>query len=48
LFQPKRQSSALIVADFCAYVLKKSLMKDSRYDRFLEPIREKLIVYEDL
>lgn len=48
LFQPKRQSSALIVADFCAYVLKKSLMKDSRYDRFLDPIRDKLIVYEDL
>ena len=48
LFQPKRQSSALIIADFCAYVLKKSLMKDQRYDRFLDPIRSGLIVYQDV
>jgi hypothetical protein len=48
LFQPKRQSSALIVADFCAYVLKKELMKDKRYDRFLDPIRKQIVVFEDV
>jgi hypothetical protein len=46
LFQPKRQSSALIVADFCAYVMKKSRMKDRRYDRFIGPIKKHLVVYD--
>lgn len=43
LFQPKRQSSPLIVADFCAYVWKQVLMQDLRQKRFLDPIRSQLI-----
>jgi hypothetical protein len=39
LFQQKRPSSALQLADFCAYVLKRSLMGDPRYDRFINPMR---------
>jgi hypothetical protein len=39
LFQKKRKSSVLQVADFCAYVFKKHLMGDRRYDRFLDPMR---------
>jgi Protein of unknown function (DUF3800) len=39
LFQGKRQSSVLQVADFCAYVWKKFLMNDVRYKRFLDPMK---------
>jgi len=34
LFQPKRRSSVLQLADFCAYVIKRRFMSDRRYDRF--------------
>jgi hypothetical protein len=47
LFQPKRPSSALIVADFCAYVLKKMLMRDKRYDRFFEPIKKQMVFFDE-
>lgn len=39
LFQQKRPSSVLQLADFCAYVLKRSLLGDRRYDRFVDPMR---------
>jgi Protein of unknown function (DUF3800) len=48
LFQPKRQSHPLIFADFCAYVWKKILMGDRRYDRFFEPFRKQVIYFEDM
>jgi hypothetical protein len=38
LFQPKRSSSVLQLADFWAYVAKKRFMKDPRYARFIEPM----------
>ncbi len=41
-FQPKHKSSALQLADFCAYVIKRKLMGDSRYDRFYGPISERM------
>ena len=40
LFQPKRKSSAVILADFCAYIWKKLLMEDRRYERFSRSFRE--------
>ena len=44
LFQKKRASSILQLADFCAYVFKKFLMKDYRYDpRFIAPIWGQLV-----
>jgi hypothetical protein len=46
LFQPKKPTSPLIIADFCAYVFKRVLMKDGRYDRFFNPIRHHLISFE--
>ena len=48
LFQDKRPSNTLIIADFCAYVWKKILMDDKRYGRFFEPIRKRVIFFEDL
>lgn len=48
LFQPKRTSNALIVADFCAYVVKRSLMGDKSYDQFMDPIRDLIVVFEDV
>lgn len=44
LFDEKRKSSVLQVADFCGYVFKKILMNDSRYDRFWEPMKNELII----
>jgi hypothetical protein len=38
LFQKKRPSSVLQLADFCAYVSKRLLMKDDRYQRFVTPM----------
>lgn len=38
LFQNKRRSSVLQVADFFAYVFKRHLMEDARYQRFIDPI----------
>jgi hypothetical protein len=40
LFQTKRKSSVLQLADFCGYVAKKYLMGDERYDRFFNPMRD--------
>jgi hypothetical protein len=42
LFQEKRPLSVLQLADFCAYVFKRVLMKDQHYLRFLLPMREVL------
>jgi hypothetical protein len=47
LFQPKRQSHPLIVADFIAYVWKRVLMKDRRYDRFMRPMIGQVITFSD-
>jgi Protein of unknown function (DUF3800) len=38
LFQGKRKTSILQLADFWAYVAKRSAMKDERYMRFFEPM----------
>ena len=46
LFQPKKPTSPLVVADFCAYVFKRILMGDKRYERFFNPIRHHLISFE--
>lgn len=40
LFEPKAPSSILQIADFCAYVFKRKLMDDARYDRFFWPLYE--------
>lgn len=42
LFQPKRKSSPLQVADFCAYVFKRVAMGDDRYRRFLDPMVDQI------
>jgi hypothetical protein len=47
LFQPKRPSSALILADFCAYVFKKCLMKNPHYTRFIEQFKSNLISFDE-
>jgi Protein of unknown function (DUF3800) len=47
LFQPKKASNPLILADFCAYVFKRVLMQDDRYNRFFEIMRPNLIVFDD-
>jgi hypothetical protein len=39
LFQPKRSSSVLQLADFWAYVSKKRMMGDLRYSRFWDLMR---------
>jgi hypothetical protein len=46
LFQPKRKSSVLQLADFCAYVIKRRLMGDARHDRFFGPLSERLAQIE--
>lgn len=46
LFQPKKPSHPLVVADFCAFVWKKILVNDSAYDQFFEPWRKKLIFFD--
>jgi hypothetical protein len=48
LFQPKRQSHPLIVADFCAYVWKRILMGDGKYSRFFEIFRKHVIYFDDM
>jgi hypothetical protein len=47
LFQPKRQSNPLLLADFIAYVFKRKLMKDTRYDRFGFKFKDQIISFED-
>jgi hypothetical protein len=46
-FQPKKPSHPLVVADFCAYVFKKILMGDERYNRFFDPMRQKIISFDE-
>jgi hypothetical protein len=38
LFEEKTPGSVLQLADFCAYVCKRGLMNDERYDRFGKPM----------
>ena len=49
LFQSKRKSSPLQIADFCAYVFKRMLMNndDEHYSRFWEPMRKQLQIIDD-
>ncbi len=47
LFQPKKPSHPLIIADFCAYVFKRVLMRDQRYVRFFEPMKKKVISFDE-
>jgi hypothetical protein len=47
LFQPKRQNHPLVIADFVAYVWKKALMKDSRYDWLMRELVKSVISFED-
>jgi hypothetical protein len=46
LFQPKRQNHPLVIADFVAYVWKKALMKDSKYDRYMRELVKSVISFE--
>lgn len=46
LFQAKRPSSVLQLADFCAYTVKKLVASDSRYLRFYEPLKERFHAFE--
>ena len=48
LFQPKKPSHPLIVADFCAYVGKKFLAEDKLHDRFFEPMKNKIISFDEI
>lgn len=43
LFAGKRQSKALQIADFCAYVVKKAVMGNERYTRFMRPLVDCLV-----
>jgi hypothetical protein len=47
LFEPKRKSSVLQIADFCAYVLKRFLMQDRRYDRYVEKIWPQVVQLQE-
>lgn len=47
LFQEKRSGSALQLADFCAYVFKRHLMGDSRYDPIFNALRSQIVVFRD-
>jgi len=46
LFQPKKPHHPLVIADFCAYVFKRHLMGDDRYNRFYDPMRPKIIAFD--
>jgi hypothetical protein len=50
LFQNKRRSSVLQVADFCAYVFKRILMNenDERYLPFWRPMTPYIAAFDDL
>jgi hypothetical protein len=47
LFQPKKPSSPLILADFCAYIFKKYLMKNKHYDSFIAQFRTHLVSFDE-
>jgi Protein of unknown function (DUF3800) len=46
-FQPKKQNHPLILADFCAYLFKKYLMKDERYNRPINQIKDHLVSFDE-
>jgi hypothetical protein len=46
-FEPKGVASPLVLADFCAYVFKKFLMKNKNYDSFFELFRPLIISFEN-
>jgi hypothetical protein len=46
LFQAKRQSSPLILADFAAYVFKKNLINDVRYEKYVDEFRQDIILFD--
>lgn len=46
LFEPKRKSSPLQIADFCAYAFKRHLMQDHRYDRYVESFWKQVVYFE--
>lgn len=46
LFQKKRKSSVLQLADFCAYVFKKNMMKDQKYVRFIDQMWDQVPALE--
>jgi hypothetical protein len=45
LFEQKEQSIPLQLADFCAYVLKRGLMGDGRFKRFIDPLRSRVVTF---
>lgn len=47
LFEPKKRLSILQLADYCAYVFKRFLMEDKRYNRFLDPFRGQFAVLKE-
>ena len=50
LFEPKKKSSVLQVADFCAYVMKRTLMNpgDQRYLPYYRPLHGQVFSYPDV
>ena len=46
LFQAKRPSNPMILADFCAYVFKRFLMKDDKYDASFEMFRKQVLFFD--
>lgn len=47
LFDVKTPNSVLQLADYCAYVFKRLLMKDDRYHRFYDPMSSSLAVIDE-
>jgi hypothetical protein len=47
LFQPKKPSNPMILADFCAYVFKQFLVNKPLYKQFINQIRGNLISFEE-
>jgi hypothetical protein len=48
LFQRKRKSSVLQVADFCAYVSKRVVMNDDHYWEYYQAFKEKIVLAPEL
>ena len=47
LFQPKKRSHPMIVADFCAYVFKRVLMSDANYSKVFAQFQGNLIAFDE-
>jgi hypothetical protein len=47
LFQPKRPTSPLSIADFFAYVWKRYVQGDKKYERWIVPAYDKVISFDD-